>query len=67
MSLLSDTELQDALMLMVEMAVEAGTDDASNIDRVTSYADACVLTSDAGFVVRLRDGAEFQVTIVRSK
>ncbi len=34
---------------------------------VQSFEEAGVLTSDAGFVVRLKDGSEFQVTVVKSR
>lgn len=34
---------------------------------IESFRDADVLTADAGFVVALRDGSEFQVTVAQSK
>jgi len=34
---------------------------------VTSYADGGYLTRDAGLVVRLADGSEFQITIVQTR
>lgn len=34
---------------------------------VRSYQDAGILTSDAGFVLRLDDGTEYQITVVRSR
>ena len=37
-----------------------------NVEAV-SYEAAGVLTRDAGFVVHLPDGSEFQVTVVRSR
>jgi hypothetical protein len=39
----------------------------AEIDSVTTYEDAGVLTRDAGFVLRFRDHTEYQVTIVRSR
>lgn len=36
-------------------------------DGVRLYADAGLLTRDAGVVVRLENGAEFQLTVVRSR
>ncbi len=33
----------------------------------TSFADAELLTRDAGLVIRTSDGSEFQLTIVRSR
>lgn len=37
------------------------------IEHVTSFAAAGVLTRNAGLVVRLRSGDEFQITIVQSR
>lgn len=34
---------------------------------VETFCDAGVLTDDAGFVVTLADGREFQVTVVQSR
>lgn len=33
----------------------------------STYADGGVLTNDAGFVLRMHDGSEFQITIIKSK
>ena len=41
--------------------------DPDGIDHVAPYDEAGVLTRNAGMVVRLDDGTEFQVTIVRSR
>ena len=38
-----------------------------NIRSASTFRDAQVLTTDAGLVVRMQDGSEFQVTVVRSK
>ncbi|MBL8765684.1 MAG: hypothetical protein JNM07_15710, partial [Phycisphaerae bacterium] len=34
---------------------------------VTSYADGGYMTRDAGLVLRLADGSEFQITIVQTR
>lgn len=34
---------------------------------ITSYADGGYLTRDAGLVLRLADGSEFQITIVQTR
>ena len=66
-------EMAQALAALVEadagqMAAEVtGDDDAPGLESVNSYADAGVLTSEAGLVVALTDGSEFQVTVVRSR
>lgn len=46
-------------------ALDSYSDDP-NIASVQSFADAGVLTNDAGLVVRMADGSEFQLTIVQS-
>ena len=35
--------------------------------RIVSYADAGVLTRDAGLVIATPDGSQFQVTIVQTR
>ena len=37
------------------------------ITRVSTFAEAGVMTRSAGVVIRLRDGSEFQISIVRSR
>lgn len=37
------------------------------VKRVENYEGAGVLTRDRGLVVRLADGGEFQLTIIRSR
>ena len=41
--------------------------DPDGIREVVTFADAGVLTMNAGLVVAMDDGAEFQITIVRSR
>lgn len=40
---------------------------ADNISHVSSFADEGMLTNNKGVVVKLKDGSEFQLTIVKSK
>lgn len=42
-------------------------DRESGIHRVSTFAEAGVLTDGAGLVVRMRDGTELQISIVRSR
>ena len=42
-------------------------DDMGEIGKVHTYRREMMLTSDAGLVVRMADGAEFQITIVQSR
>ncbi|HRJ50706.1 MAG: hypothetical protein KF787_00450 [Phycisphaeraceae bacterium] len=67
-------ELQDAVLDLIQNAIGTGMGDddevpsvAREVTRVRSYADAHMLTTDAGMVVTARDGREFQITIVRSR
>ena len=41
--------------------------DEDRIDSVVSFRDAGVLTNNAGCVVTMDDGTEFQITVVRSR
>ena len=43
------------------------TDSSDCVARVTTYEEAGVFTNDAGLVVRMTDGKEFQITIKRSR
>ena len=42
-------------------------DDETGIRRIETYAEAGILTNNAGLVVELADGSQFQVTVVGSK
>lgn len=42
-------------------------DDAPQIESVRTYREAEVLTENRGFVLRLSNGQEYQLTIVRSR
>ncbi len=72
-------EFQDALTSLLQAAgylVDLNEDsDAGDLDaevepfigcHVNSFSDRGLMTLNAGVVVRLADGSEFQVTIVRS-
>ena len=51
---------------MVVALMEAAGEHFPRI-RTKTFREDGVLTSDAGFVARLPDGSEFQITIVQSK
>ncbi|GMV26432.1 MAG: hypothetical protein AMXMBFR58_24630 [Phycisphaerae bacterium] len=70
------SEIQDALQAVIDQLLNArDRDDAlgrvaealDGVDRVRTYADAGLVTADAGLVLRARGGREFQVTIIRSR
>jgi hypothetical protein len=54
-----EREMQDA----VKEALEEG----DNVRRTLTFEEAGVLTRNAGLVIVMRDGSEFQVTVVRSR
>lgn len=74
---MNDTELQDALKTLLEevgQCMDADDRDAmgvpdelGQVDDVSTFNDAGVLTSDRGLVVTTADGCEFQLTIVQSR
>jgi hypothetical protein len=74
---LNDTEDSVTEELMVQTLVdllENGSTDQDETEevlaglaRVSTFSDEMMLTSNAGLVVRLDDGTEFQVTVVQSK
>lgn len=43
-----------------------GTDDPPYVESVCTFEDSGLLTREAGLVVRLSDGTEFQLTVVDS-
>jgi hypothetical protein len=64
----AEREFQNRLRRLIELAAE---DEESGFDelldaRVATFEESGVLTMNAGLVVRLADGDEFQVTVVQS-
>ena len=41
--------------------------ESEQVDDILTFSDAGLFTSDTGLVVKMGDGREFQVTVVRSK
>ena len=60
-------EIAEVLQYLAEEDDAAFESIEAEVDHAASYADAGVLTQNAGFVLRLVDGSEFQITIVRSR
>jgi hypothetical protein len=69
-------ELQDALKnLLEELAFmdeedreDAGLgDDLADVKRVRTFEEEGVLTNNAGLVITMADGSEWQLTLVRSR
>ena len=42
-------------------------DELSEVERVQTYDEAGILTNNKGLVLRMKDGAEFQLTLVRCR
>src|ERR1041384_6802475 len=54
--------------LLSELFIEATShEEGLERARVSTFEEEGVLTRDRGIVLRLRDGAEFQISIVRSR
>ena len=68
---MDEKEMQDALIGLIEdeaMSDYFTTGEGScDVRDIETFKDAGVLTLNAGIVLRLMDGSEFQITIVRSR
>ena len=73
---MNDHEFQDALKTLLDeiACMDADDldqfdlpDDLGGIERVRTFEEAGVLTQNAGLVIELTDGSQWQVTIVRSR
>jgi len=72
-------ELESSLMQLIDAlideidyadpdpALEELAEHTRDIGQVAAFGDSGILTTDRGFVVRMRSGAEFQITIVQSR
>jgi hypothetical protein len=59
------TEVQE---LLLDVILEVQDEDSfPELDRAESFEEAGILTTDAGLVLRMRDGSEFQLTIRQSR
>lgn len=56
-------EMQDWLATAIELGCE---DNGEHPAEVNSFSDAGLLTQNCGLVVRMTDGTEFQITIVKT-
>ena len=73
---MNETEMQNTLKALLEEIAYMDADDRGrfgvpdeldDIESIRTFEEAGVLTNNAGFVCRLGDGSEFQVTIVQSR
>jgi len=72
----NDTELQQTFKTLLDEISYMDTDDLdqfdmpeelAEIERISTFDEAGVLTQDAGLVITMKDGSEFQLTIIQSR
>jgi hypothetical protein len=63
---LNSEAIANFLIDLIELDDQPWSDDGDK-PRVHSFADAGVLTRDAGLVLRAPDGQEFQISVTRSR
>lgn len=62
------TTAKDAARMLDDALWDTYTESGQgDLRRVESFDAAGIMTTDAGFVMLMADGTEFQVTVVRSK
>lgn len=66
---MTEQRFQDCLYILLDaIAMDEHDDwDGGPIEVVRSFDDMGMLTTNKGLVVRLEDGSEFQLTIVKRK
>ena len=73
---MNDTELQQTFKTLLDEISYMDTDDLdqfdmpeelAEIERISTFDEAGVLTQDAGLVITMKDGSEFQLTIIQSR
>ena len=72
---MDEHQMQTALgHLFAELILEADCqeypedlpEELSGVEMVRTFEEAGILTDDKGLVLRMKDGSEFQITVVRS-
>jgi hypothetical protein len=64
---ISDQDVLDAVQAVILDNADLGIYDDVFIESANTYDEEGVLTTDLGLVVRLSNGAEYQLTLVRSR
>lgn len=66
---MTEQRFQDVMYILLEAVSFGNHDDwdGDPIKEVRSFADLDLSHSSKGLVVRMKDGSEFQLTIVKSK
>jgi hypothetical protein len=60
-------EAVEVLTDALDLYREENDEEDSPLRRVETFEDVGILTTDAGLVITMKDGSEFQITIVCSK
>lgn len=64
----TETTTEEEFVQLLREAVEAGSDELSEaVSNAGTFEEDGLLTSNTGLVVRMEDGSEFQLTVVRSR
>lgn len=69
MNTMTEHAMETWLQGVIESAADAPEGESHEIqaERVTPFEEAGLLTRNRGLLVRLSDGSEFQITIVKSR
>lgn len=64
---MNEKTIEDALNLLISGELDLVDTALGEVSNIKTYAEAGILTRDSGFVLRMEDGSEFQITIKQSK
>ena len=73
---MNDTKFQNTLKTLLDDIASMDAEDLAQFDmpqslacikNVRTFQEAQVLTNNAGLVIEMTDGSEFQITIVKSR
>jgi hypothetical protein len=65
--MISERDFEGALLTILEDNAGDPEEDETAFERVMTFEDQGILTHNRGLVVRLGNGDEFQLTIVKSR
>jgi hypothetical protein len=57
----------EVLIEALDLYRDENDEDEIPLRRVDSFEDVGILTTDAGLVLTMKDGSEFQITVVQSR
>ena len=52
---------------MIQDAIFMFDEESDKVKDTRSFEDSLLLTGNKGFILKMRDGSEFQITVVKSK